>query len=331
MKKINFKKLLAFAFIPLLLLGGLGISNIIKNSDNKINDGEILTDVISNGVTVKKLSSGTNDNGQSYVTYSYTVTPDYATNKNIFVKTLAFTDLSVDDNPSAYVNVSINNSASTFTVTQLAAFSNQLTLTLASEADITVTCDVTIDCKQKWLGFTTVNEFEFYFSQTGSTTLSGYDSNLRNSVDGGYSDIYTIPLTTSQASISREVVEVNECYSNNTSSGYVVSYDDLLTTSDEETLVLKSHVDSLLDGGSFNFNNCYSLKDPINNTWSDEKKLEIMNYKYYGFRVVEDATCTLYGETKTFRLYTYWYYYVSGLNISISPTALSVENNQVIF
>lgn len=319
------------ALVALLLLGGaISFTKNFKIDDS--NPGNIVTNVESKGVKVKKLASGTNSEGQAYVTYSYTVTPDYATNKNIIIKTLAFTDSSVSENPADFVNVTIDSSSSTFTVTQLADFSHQLTLTLAAEANIAVTCDVTIDCKQKWLGFTDETEFSIV-NNNQNVTQSQIDSNMVGLVDGGYSDVYTIEIEHPTATIkSRTLIGAYEAYSNTKNAvDFIVGDVNVLESNDTELTVFNTHLERYLDGGQFSFNNGSYLKDSVNSNWSDEKKLEIKNYSYFGHKIVEDITFILNDQEQTFRFNTFLYYYTSSFGISIAPTAISAEQSQIIF
>lgn len=326
-KQIKKKTLIIGSTVMLLFLGvGVWSSNITSLPNNGL-----VTEEKSKGVTVKKMSAGTNEQGQAYVTYSYTITPDYTTNKNIVVKSLAFTDGSVEDTPSNYVTVSIDNNASTFTVVQLADFSKQLSLTLASQSDESVTAVITIDCKQKWLGYTANTEYTFYNSSNNSTRDST-DNQLLNLSNQGYSEVYTIAINQLRPSVdSRTTVAAYECYSNSLTSDFVTTENDILTTSNEELTIFKSYAEKYAEGGQFSFNDAMILKTNVNNKWSDEKKLNIMNYKYYGFCIEEDVTLTLYNQKKTVRVKTFLAYYVSSFSLSINPTSLTVEQNQIIF
>ena len=322
------RKSIILGLTTMLLFGGLGVWSTQKTM---LPNGDLVTNETSKGVTVKKLSSGTNSEGQTYVTYSYTVTPDYATNKNIVVKSLEFTDTSVEDTPSKYVDVKIDNSSSTFTVTQLADFSNQLTLTLASQINSAATAVIKIDCKQKWLGFTSQEEYTFYNSNN-EVTLSTYDTKLAGLIDAGYTDTYTIEIEHLQPGVkNREIIAAYECYSNSLKGDYVTTENDILTTTDEQLLIFRTYVNKYLNGDQFNFNDVMLFKNEINEKWSDSKKLEIMNYEYYGFCVVQDITITVNGQEKTFRVKTYLAYYASSFSITIKPTSLTVEQNQIIF
>ncbi len=326
-KQIKKKSLIVGSTIMLLFLG-LGVWS--KSNTFLPNNG-LVTEEKTKGVSVKKISSGTNEKGQAYVTYSYTLTPDYATNKNIVVKSLEFTDGSVEDTPSKYVSVSIDNSASTFTVVQLADFANQLSLTLASQSDTNVTAVITIDCKQKWLGFSSQIEYTFYNSSNASTRDST-DNQLLNLSNQGYSKVYTIAINQLRPSIdSRTTVAAYECYSNSLTSDFTTTTNDILTTSDEELTIFKSYAEKYASGGQFSFNDAMILKTNVNNKWSDEKKLNIMNYKYYGFCIEEDVVLTLYNQTQTVRVKTYLAYYVSSLSLAINPVSLIVEQNEIVF
>ncbi len=326
-KQIKKKTLIIGSTFMLLLLGvGTWSKKIINLPTSGLVTGEK-----SKGVEVKKISSGTNDEGKSFITYSYTVTPDYATNKNVVVKSLAFTDTDVEDTPSNYVLVSIDNSASTFTVVQLSDFSHQLTLTLASQADTSVTAEITIDCKQKWLGFTSKTEYTFYNS-SNSSTRDTTDNQIITQSNKGYSETYTIAIDHLRPSIeTRSTVAAYECYSNSLTSDFVTTQNNILTTRDNELTIFKTYAEKYLRGEQFSFNDAMLLKNNINSKWSDEKKLSIMNYKYYGFCVEEDITLTLYSKKHTVRTKTYLAYYVSSFSLAINPTSLTVEQNQIIF
>ena len=322
------RKSIILGLTTMLLFGGLGVWSTQKMISP---NGDLVTNETSKGVTVKKLSSGTNSEGQTYVTYSYTVTPDYATNKDIVVKSLEFTDTSVEDTPSKYVDVKIDNSSSTFTVTQLADFSNQLTLTLASQINSAATAVIKIDCKQKWLGFTEQEEYTFYNSSS-SATQSSYDIQLAGLVDAGYTDTYTIEIEHPQASvINRETLAAYECYSNSLNGDYVTTANDILSSSDEQLVIFKKYASNYINGKQFSFNDSTVFRNEINEKWTDEKKLEIMNYKYYGFCIVQNVTMSLNNQEKIIKVKTYLSYYVSSFSITIKPTSLTVEQNQIIF
>lgn len=325
--KIN-KKTIIYSIITLLLFSSIGVTKIFKD-DHGINN-DLQTGVSTQGMKIKMLEQGTNDEGRSYVTYSYEVTPDYATNKNIAVKSLNYSNSDLND-ANEYVEVEIDNNNSKFTVTKLQDFDKQIKLTLMCEGDNSVTADVLIDCKQRWLGFSNVDETAFHNTSYNAVKLDSYDNELFSIVDGGYSSIYTIPLTKETATIKeRTTIKVVEVYSNSNNADFVELDENILTSENVEVTVLKSQIENFIGGSEFNLNNSMFIKNDINQKWSDQKKLEIKEYKFYGFKLTQDVTFLLYGEEHTIQVNYYMTYYVSSLSLTIKPTSLEIESNQII-
>ena len=157
MKKNKFKSIF---LIFLVLLGVTSVITVFNNkSNNTVNvdtSSGLINDVNSSGIAIlKKLESGVTSEGYPYQTYSYEITPEDTTFKTIKVKSLEYATTPSEDDVevSEVLDVSINNTASTFTIVKKLDFDKQVMVTLCSEIDETVSSSLLIDCEQRWLGF----------------------------------------------------------------------------------------------------------------------------------------------------------------------------------
>ncbi len=108
----------------------------------------LLTD--QEGISAKLINKAVNADGYEYLSYSYTITPDYLVDD--IVGALSWSQSGVSDDVSTFLTVSVNNNMHRFTVTKLKDFSNQAKLTLYSYSRPSVNGTVLIDLARKWSG-----------------------------------------------------------------------------------------------------------------------------------------------------------------------------------
>lgn len=177
-----------------------GCNNINVNMQTEEN-------IVCHGLNIKRLSSGTDGSGHPYQTFSFTTSAVYL--KTATTATITFADNRA--NGSNYLTASVNNANKTCTVTCLAPFNSQATLTLRNGS---ATGTVTIDYKQKYLetiGITTgqtnrylsynVNKYNPY---TGDPSYSQYDhhDSLLDLLNTFYSSPFYYASLTSDYTIS---------------------------------------------------------------------------------------------------------------------------------
>lgn len=144
------------------MVGATGCSNnLTKESES---------DVITPVLAVKKLSSGTDSNNHSYVTFNYTITPANASDRSIITELTWTEEGTESDFPMEYyLSCSVNENNSTITVTCLQPFIVQanLNITCASNSDCYV--DLLIDYEVK------LTDFNFSYAHLDAT--AAYTSN----------------------------------------------------------------------------------------------------------------------------------------------------------
>ena len=113
-----------------------------------VEESVILDVVKAEKIDIKKVVSGTDNQGHEYKTYSYSITPNDAYYHDVNAN-ISFADSRVDG--SSYLTASVDTTNSTFTVTCLQAFDSVATLRL-SAAFGNAYCDIQIDYKQKITG-----------------------------------------------------------------------------------------------------------------------------------------------------------------------------------
>lgn len=159
---------------------------------------------IAAAVQIKLLTTGTDADGNETRTFSYTITPDNATNKAI-TTSLAWTDSTVTDAISSYYSVSVDATAMTITVTMKQRTSHQATLTVASAANPSLTSKLTIDVMRHM----TKLEANSAYAGRGVTFIKTLSDDATNYVHYGINK-YDIPYfdvagtkTTMEAAITK--------------------------------------------------------------------------------------------------------------------------------
>ena len=131
-----------------LLLASLSSFALSGCSGNNQETADPEQQQVNQKIVIKKLTTGTDGSGNPYQTFSFTVANTYL--KTATTATLTFADNR--NNGNNYLTVSINESDPvnrTVTVTCLAAFDSQATITLTNG---NASGSVTVDYQQKYLG-----------------------------------------------------------------------------------------------------------------------------------------------------------------------------------
>lgn len=190
MKKIN-KFLLTGIIACTLASVGVGAGFIINNNDSNdpVNDNEnLITEVInSNKLNVKKVKAGLDSNNLEYITFSYSIEPEGCEEE---IKCTALFSSGAD--ASDTLDVSIDSTAKTITVTCKQAFSKQIILDIAIANDSSIHTEITIDYKQRVTGVSfsdTTSGYDFDFATNG---IGGYTCNLIDYIKLELSEVYTV-------------------------------------------------------------------------------------------------------------------------------------------
>ncbi|MBO4682840.1 MAG: hypothetical protein J5618_03165 [Bacilli bacterium] len=313
----------------LTILGGYLLSNntglfnwnnqIIKN-DNAHAGGELQTSETVENMSVALMNKSTNQDGSISYVYTFTVTPETSTRKDIS-GVLSFVDgtQGVED----YLSFSIDQTNHTFTIVKKADFAHQARLVLSCNADPSVKATINLDCKQYFKGYSNVSE------KTYKQILSNEDSVLIDSIksDGAteinasnFSTVYTIATYT-----GHRVEEISA-----TVTGYLTG-DDIDNMSDSGLTITNNYALS-----EINFTNNFTLEDLQDVVYADSAlmpgtdALTFSQSDYFG--VAYDITM-VYNTASVLKTYTAHMIAVAStddLDFGV-PTGLTVESNNVVF
>ena len=289
-------------------------SDIEKKNDN------IETTIEAEKMTVKHLTTVYNRNGTISYTYSYIITPNNATHQNINGE-LSFIDgtQGVED----YLTFSINQETKQFTITKLADFSHQARLTLRAVTDPNVYANVTIDCKQHFLGYNSTVEKTYTKVLTSGDPIvydEIADDGARSVNATNFSTEFTIP-TTEHWSVSNVRVYDKKYISGNTEDE-MMNVD--LTIDESFAFYDETFTDE------FTLQDLYDMVLTDSALFSDEQIAECSHKKLFGIWYIYEFTYLTAGVEKTLNSRMFVYTNTSNLNLG-NPTKIEVEEPNVVF
>ena len=328
-KKTKIGTVLCCSTALLTILGGYLLSNntglfnwnnqIVRNDNNNAG-GELQTSETVENMSVALLNKSTNQDGSTSYVYTFTVTPETSTRKDIS-GVLSFVDgtQGIED----YLSFSIDQTNHTFTIVKKADFAHQARLVLSCNADPSVKATINLDCKQYFRGYSNVSE------KTYKQILSNEDSVVIDSIktDGAteinasnFSTVYTIGTYT-----GHRVEEMSA-----TITGYITG-DDIDDMSDSGLTITNSYALSQV-----NFTDNFTLEDLQEIVYADSAlmpgtdALTFSQSDYFG--VAYDLTL-VYNTASVLKTYTAHMIAVAStddLDFGV-PTGLTVESNAVVF
>lgn len=156
--------------------------------------------VSSNGIAVKNVSTGTDEDSHSFVTINYGLTPTNTTDTSL-IATIGWVSSAVTDNAALFLKAEIDTLVKTIKVTCLQAFANQMKVVVASTIDPTKTATITFDVAQKFLGFNGVQDLyaSHYFDDNVMHKSFGnilQQSDLISKLTNGFSTVFTTGIST---------------------------------------------------------------------------------------------------------------------------------------
>lgn len=146
----KFKVLLSTVLSTSLVVGGV-VGVLLNNNNNNVieevedNGGIKVDNIMCRGVSVKKLSTSTNSQGQAVQTFNYSVTPANASNQAV-TATVKYKD---GTDCSAVMAVTTDTATKTISLTCKGEFAKQITLTVTSAANASAKATATIDYEKK--------------------------------------------------------------------------------------------------------------------------------------------------------------------------------------
>lgn len=283
--------------------------------------GNLVDDVKANGMTIKRLSSVTNQDGSIANTYSYSITPANATRKDMTIA-IAWngqTDAVIGN----FLTATIDSSAQTFTITKLADFATQAKVTIQSVANDSVKAEILVDCKQ---------------------VFNGFGANLTQSV--------TQKLT-ANAGIDIDTISANGATAagvGNVTSVYTIALDQYTISNPSATLhgyVTGNNAASLADSGlsigndwavkAFDFADDFSLSELQTMVSSDAAKMSEQNRlafegnAYFGVSYEINATISFAGQSANVKANIVAYADVADLDFGSVPSGITPEDSHIVF
>ncbi len=143
-------KILLTLLIGLLSLSaiGFGTYHIVKNNDNPVvetDDSGVSTSIRSEGIKIRLLSTQTNQDQSVVKTFSYSIEPSNATNKEVTV-TSAYLDGS---DSSTVISTSVDTATQTIAVTCKGAFKQKIVVKIVSVDNPNAYAEVTLNYVKK--------------------------------------------------------------------------------------------------------------------------------------------------------------------------------------
>lgn len=325
------KKRLLILICFVLLVGSVAlVSDGFTNWDL---DYESSLSIKENTVSmkVKLLREGKDENGHDYQEYNYSVLPTDTTNKNVILKEKKWSktsSLNIDE----YLTVEINNTNSTFKITSLKASSTQATIILCCQEDENVKAQMTIDWRQKWLGYNQENPKVnlFDLKKNCPTSVSIVDDSLAHKIgiydsSSDYTIARDVTYTVNRGSVTYSTFKANTISNNVT----IVDNPNQITSYAE-------YSSEVIDRTFFgNYSLLYEdlctgiFKDT--SEWSNSRRIEILRYKYYGYKIVYNCTFKCEQVTKQQEVELYFFLEVSDLGVNVLPQSLVLDVENIIF
>lgn len=176
------------------------------------------------GIKIKKMSTGTDTDGNPYVVVGYSVTPADTTHVHFLVD-VDFQDSDATGTATDYVVATIDESAKTVTIKKIQDFDQVVLVTITDMVDTTKTASVEVHLKQKFLGwpaqlpasqnpngngFEDVSEkrVQSQSSQKIWCGLNHADFSPHGYAGNGFSETYTDEMTSGEKAVSVSAVNV---------------------------------------------------------------------------------------------------------------------------
>ena len=142
----KFKVLLSTVLSTSLVVGGV-VGVLLNNNNNNVieevedNGGIKVDNIMCRGLSIKKLTTSTNSQGQAVQTFNYSVTPANASNQAV-TATVKYKD---GTDCSAVMAVTTDTATKTISLTCKGEFAKQITLTVTSAANASAKATATVD------------------------------------------------------------------------------------------------------------------------------------------------------------------------------------------
>lgn len=150
----------------------------------------------SQNMAIRMMAKTVNQDGSVSLSYSYTITPNNATRKQV-TGALSFVDGT--EGVGNYLEFAIDNELQTFTITKKADFNKQAQLVLTCVSANNVNATILIDCKQAFLGYANVSEkaYKQVLDASHDIDLLDIRNDLAHDVGAdNVSNLYSIALPT---------------------------------------------------------------------------------------------------------------------------------------
>ena len=357
-KKIVLPVIAISALLAIGAVSAVSAVSVFKSGTaTQVEESLILTKTAAENIQIKKVTSGTDNDGHEYKTYSYSISPNDAYYHEV-TASISFADERV--NGSSYLTCSIDNTNKTFTVTCLQAFDSVATLRLKASWG-TAYADIQIDYKQKVTGVTYINQTDNFNDDPNAITLSTlwvYDLQtiIGNHFEYTKTNTYTIAETREPGFLH---------FGNNSNSFYmqtIINQLDLDTSSSDKSAFLSlcknefSNIDmnayprapapggmTTINNSGPNFTNCIeniidssesnkylasNCLDPVLGCWKFSLNLNGLTCEYRDYVGETDVNYTFTSS----HVYNFNVYPIQSWNMDASSIqTLSPESGTVVF
>lgn len=256
-------------------------SSSLDSSSSQAADSSLNSQTVAaEGANIRMLTKGTDINGYGYITYSYIITPDNATDKTV-VASLNWENSSSDP-LSSYMACSLNMGEQTVTVTKLQDFSNIINLRIEAKSNPEAFATVAIHCDKRFLGWKSSSSTDTYAIGLKNINSAGWESGVsyigRRLVDKyglGYSTSYTDDVDV-LAEIDTSRLTYSFCYDYTYDDGdYSQDYHEAVQASS----ATQSAIEAYFEEGSVSYTQLkgYFLADIRANVPQSDRK-EIAQY-----------------------------------------------------
>ncbi len=230
-KKSN-KKVFSIIMSGLMLLTAVGTCTVLyRNYQNK-QDSYINDDLVikNEGVALKFLNKTTNSYGEYDQTFTYSVTPENATNQAV-TAVAKYTDGTSCD---SVMSVSVNTSTKTIILSCKGAFSKKINVVVTSSANSSATGTVVLDYVKK---LTSIAANNVNIQLGGTTAATGFTKVSKITWTDFYTpnySIYTKDKTYNFTAVlfenGGEALQTSDVIGTNINTGLVVKFETLLKT-----------------------------------------------------------------------------------------------------
>ena len=292
--------------------------SIFQKEEN--NSSELETNIDAEDMSVKLLNKTVNQDGSTSYTYSYVITPESSTRKDISGQ-LSFVDNT--EGVSNYLTFSIDVTNMTFTITKHADFSHQAQLVLSCNANPSINATITLDCKQHFLGYSNVNQknYQYLLDEDDVVTIDYLKNDGANEIDAdNFSTEYTIPTDTAW-----RVSGINV-----TSYVYLTGND--VDDMDDAPLVIDNtySIRSYRFAQDFSIDNIQELLNLDTPVMPETRALEFSNNAYFGVRYNLAISYNTANVIKVFNATVTMLASTADLEFNL-PETLTVEESHIIF